>query len=316
MAPTVVSRADFESGIAHVERSVDDPRAGIYGRDSITWRVGRESALFLSAGSASLLQLAHPYVAHAIAQHSRTQADPMKRFQRTFFHVYRVGFGDLSRAVASARQIFTVHQHITGEIGEDLGRYRKGDRYAALDPDALYWVYATLVHGALATFELAVRPLTQDERERYVRESHHFALLFGVPRAMLPRSHAEFVSSFDDWVASDRIAVGTIARDVGRFLLHPPRRIPRAIALSFRPITRALLPPRIREAYGGTTLADGAVLRGAALLTKTVYAAMPARLRWVPAYHDAQRRLAGDASRERVGRWFHRRALQVVLGPG
>jgi uncharacterized protein (DUF2236 family) len=316
MTSNVVSRADFEAGVAAVEQAVDDPRAGIYGRDCTTWIVGRESALFLSAGAASLLQLAHPYVAHAIAQHSRTQADPMKRFQRTFFHVYRVGFGDLARAVASARQIFAVHRHIEGTLGEDLGRWRKGDRWAALDPEALYWVYATLVHGALTTFELLVRPLTQDERERYVRESHHFALLFGVPRAMLPRSHAAFVASFDEWIASDRLAVGTIARDVGRFLLHPPRLVPRAIALSYRPITRALLPPRIRAAYGGATFADPLVLKGAALAAKTAYAALPARLRWVPAYHDAERRLAGDASRERVGRWFHRRALQVVLGPG
>ncbi|CAN5690384.1 oxygenase MpaB family protein [soil metagenome] len=311
-----ITRADFEAGIALVERDVSDPRGGIYGRDSISWTVGRESALFLSAGSASLLQLAHPYVAHAIAAHSRTRSDPMKRFQRTFFHVYRVGFGDLARAVASARQIFSVHEHIRGTIGEDLGRYQKGTTYEALDPDALYWVYATLVHGSLSCFELFVRELSQDERERYVKESHRFALLFGVPASMLPRSYAAFMKSWAEWVSSDRLAVGTIAKDISHFLLHPPRRIPRAIALSFRPITRALLPPKIREGYGGATFADGAFLSGARWLSKTAYAALPSRLRFVPAYHDAQRRLAGDGSREAVGRWFHRRALKVVLGPG
>ena len=157
-----ITRADFEAGIGDVERDVRDPRGGIYGADSISWQVGRESALFVSAGAASLLQLAHPYVAHAIAQHSKTQSDPMKRFQRTFFHVYRVGFGDLGLAVQSARQIFQVHERIQGTIDEDLGRYRKGDRYEALDPDALYWVYATLLHSALACFQMLVRPLSPD----------------------------------------------------------------------------------------------------------------------------------------------------------
>lgn len=311
-----ISRADFEAGIAEVERNVRDPRGGIYGAGSVTWQVGRESALFLSAGAAALLQLAHPYVAHAIAEHSKTQSDPMKRFQRTFFHVYRVGFGELAPAITSARQIFAVHERIHGTIGENLGRYEKGDHYEALDPEALYWVYATLVHGALSSFEMVVRPLTPDEREQYVHESRHFALLFGVPRSLLPQSYAAFMASWDEWVASDRIAVGTIAKDVGHFLLHPPRFIPRAIALSFRPITRALLPPRIRDEYGGGTLVDGAFLRGTAILAKAGYRALPSRLRFVPAYHDAQRRMAGKGSRERVGRWFHRRALKVVLGPG
>lgn len=311
-----ITRADFEAGIAEVERDVRDPRGGIYGADSISWQVGRESALFVSAGAASLLQLAHPYVAHAIAQHSKTQSDPMKRFQRTFFHVYRVGFGDLGRAVQSARQIFQVHERIQGTIDEDLGRYRKGDRYEALDADALYWVYATLLHGALTCFQMLVRPLTPDERERYVHESRHFALLFGVPRSLVPTSYAAFMSSWDEWIASDRIAVGTIAKDVGHFLLHPPRFIPRAIALSYRPVTRALLPPRIRDEYGGATPVDGAFLRGTTVIAKAGYRALPSRLRYVPAYHDALRRMAGDDSRERVGRWFHRRALKVVLGPG
>ena len=34
--------------------------------DSLAWEIGRESALFLGGGKAALLQLAHPFVAHAI----------------------------------------------------------------------------------------------------------------------------------------------------------------------------------------------------------------------------------------------------------
>src|SRR3712207_7704222 len=41
-------------------------------------------SLFLGAGRALLLQLAHPWVAAGISQHSTTLADPIGRFHRTF----------------------------------------------------------------------------------------------------------------------------------------------------------------------------------------------------------------------------------------
>ena len=311
-----VARADFEQGVAEVEREVADPRSGICGPDSVSWRVGRESALFVGAGAASLLQLAHPYVAQALAEHSRTQADPMMRFQRTFFHVYRVSFGDLGHAVTSSRQIFSIHERVHGVLGEELGRFPKGHAYEALDPEALYWVYATLVHGALQAFELFVRPMSDAERDGYVTESHRFARLFGVPRSMLPGTHAEFLRQWSDWLDSDRLAVGTVARDIAHFLLHPPRAIPRAIGLSYRPLTRALLPPRFRNAFGPASRADALVLRSVAAMARTLYPTLPTRVRYVPAYHDANRRLAGLTSRDAVSHWIHRRALKVVLGPG
>ena len=61
-----VSRDDSAALIAAVERGVADPRAGIFGPQSISWRINRESALFLGAGRAALLQLAHPWVATAL----------------------------------------------------------------------------------------------------------------------------------------------------------------------------------------------------------------------------------------------------------
>jgi len=43
---------------------------GIFGAESVSWRINCESALFLGAGRAALLQLAHPWVAAALDQHS------------------------------------------------------------------------------------------------------------------------------------------------------------------------------------------------------------------------------------------------------
>jgi uncharacterized protein (DUF2236 family) len=40
--------------------------SGIFGPQSMTWRINREAAIFLGAGRALLLQLAHPWIAAAI----------------------------------------------------------------------------------------------------------------------------------------------------------------------------------------------------------------------------------------------------------
>lgn len=309
-----MTREEFEAGLAQVEREVTHRRAGVHGEGSISWEVSRETALFLAAGEATLLQLAHPFVAQAVATQSRTRDDPMKRFQRTFFHVFRVSFGDLDRAIVSARQIFAVHDRIFGTLDEALGKYPQGHPWEALDPHALYWVYATLVHSSLGTFDRMVRPLSREERDRYVAESRRFALLFGVPPAMLPRDHAEFVAIWDDWIASDRLAVGAHAKKTAELLLTPSRLVPSAIARWFRPVTRALLPPRIREQYGDAGLADDLILRSSVAVGRVAYRAFPETLRWVPAYREAERRVAGNASPDRVGRFVHRRALQIILG--
>ena len=80
----LVSARDFENLLAELKTSVPETSRSIFVPDSITWKINRESALFLAAGRAALLQLAHPWVATAIAQHSRTLNDPIGRFHQTF----------------------------------------------------------------------------------------------------------------------------------------------------------------------------------------------------------------------------------------
>src|SRR5580700_3407648 len=94
-----VSCAESESLRAALERLPGEPRNGFFGPDSVTWRVNRESAVFLGAGRAALLQLAHPWVAASLAQHSNLLHDPIGRFHSTFRVIYTMLFG--SRAQAS-----------------------------------------------------------------------------------------------------------------------------------------------------------------------------------------------------------------------
>ena len=84
MQRDIVSREDLERELREIEAEAPGRIEGIFGPASLTWRVHREAAIFLGAGRALLLQLAHPYVAAAIAEHSRALADPIGRFHRSY----------------------------------------------------------------------------------------------------------------------------------------------------------------------------------------------------------------------------------------
>lgn len=129
----VVSDEDLERGIEKVRAAVSDPRAGIYGPGSISWKMGRETAVALGGGRAALLQLAHPWVAAAVMEHSDTRSDPVGRLQRTFAGVFQMTYGDLDHAIRMARRLHQIHTHITGTLRAPGGRWRDGEPYRAND---------------------------------------------------------------------------------------------------------------------------------------------------------------------------------------
>src|SRR4030081_17184 len=104
-----VERAEIERLWDTVRDQTSDPQAGIFGPSSISWKVNRESALFLGAGRAALLQLAHPWVAAALDRHSNLRADPLGRFHNTFRVVFTMIFGTLEQPLATSRYLYQLH---------------------------------------------------------------------------------------------------------------------------------------------------------------------------------------------------------------
>jgi uncharacterized protein (DUF2236 family) len=133
---------DLESSLDTVCKAAAGPVAGVFGPASLTWRIDREAAIFLGAGRALLLQLAHPWVAAGIAEHSRTLADPIDRFHRTFNTVFTMVFGTLDSALAAARRLHRRHGAVTGMLPSTAGRYAAGSAYRANEVSALRWVHA------------------------------------------------------------------------------------------------------------------------------------------------------------------------------
>src|ERR1019366_1035332 len=148
-----VSRHDLEALLATVTCRTSDAKAGIFGPHSVSWKINRESALFLGAGRAALLQLAHPWVATALAEHSNLMSKPIARFHNTFRIVFTMIFGSLPQAMAASRHLYQLHTRIRGQMPEDVAAYRRGSTYEANEIAALRWVYATLVESAALAYE-------------------------------------------------------------------------------------------------------------------------------------------------------------------
>jgi uncharacterized protein (DUF2236 family) len=294
---------------------VKDPKAGIYGPDSIAWMVDKEAILFLAGGKAALLQLAHPAVAHAVDQHSATRNDPLGRFQRTFDNVFAMVFGDLESAIRHARRVHAIHSRIQGEIRERVGRFESGDRYLANDERALFWVQATLLESAMGIYELCVRPLSATEKERYYAESKRFSMLFGIPDSVIPKNYSAFREYFSAMLASDVISVGAPARKMARFLFVPPRRAARPLFRWLEIVTVGLLTERLREEFGFAFGArERAIFQSSLVAVRRGLPFVPRRLRYVPAYVRARRRLVGKRGPDRVGALIERIAM-LPLAP-
>ncbi|MBR0714266.1 oxygenase MpaB family protein [Bradyrhizobium liaoningense] len=302
----MVSAKDLETTLDFVRAEADGSAEGIFGPASLTWRIDREAIVFLGAGRALLLQLAHPWVAAAIAEHSRTFADPIGRFHRTFDIVFSMVFGSLDKALASARQLHRRHTMIVGRMPETVGPFAAGSRYCANDVAALRWVHATLVETALIVHDLVLPPFSVEEREQYWAESRLFGSLFGLTPEDLPADWASFAAYNEAMARSDTLSVSTAARDVatqilsgGRPWLRPPRW--------YRAQTARMLPERLRAGFGfAFDEQDYRAADSALKWIRRVYPRLPDRLRYVGPYQEAQARLEGRSQPDWMTRCLNR----------
>ncbi|MEZ4287136.1 MAG: oxygenase MpaB family protein [Polyangiales bacterium] len=298
-----VDLREFNASLQRVYDTTPKTQTGIQGPGSISWKIGKEWMLFAGGGAASLLQLAHPYVAYGVDEHSATRTDPIGRFNRTFQNVHAMLFGDLGKAMDSARRVRRLHDQVIGTIEHDVGRFKKGDAYDAADAGALLWVHATLIHGAVTVYELAIGPLSLAEKDQYWEESKNFARLFGVPDEIIPPNWTEFLKYWDEMINSDTIAVSKPAREIARFLLAQGLSRPTPATYLLQVLTAGLLPERLRKEYNLSFNArDRVVFHSFWKVVRPVYSNLPERLRVLPAYVEAMNRVHGNERPDRVGR--------------
>ena len=288
-----VSRAASQELLASLEQLPGESGHGFFGPGSVTWRVNRESAVFLGAGRAALLQLAHPWVAVALAQHSNLLHDAIGRFHSTFRVIYTMLFGTRGQATEASKQLYRLHTGIRGELPHAVGGYPSDEHYEANEVAALRWVYATLVESAIFAYEFVLPPLALSDREQYYAESKRMAALFGIPAAALPQDWAAFTRYTSEMFASPQLCVDADALALAKSVLsgvgtwlRPPHW--------YRALTAYWMPPQLRTAFElpfGVT-EERAVSRAGRWLPR-VYPYMPGTVRFVGPFHEANARLRG-----------------------
>src|SRR5262245_38819346 len=291
--PIFVTSDDFERQIEQLKRS-GKPLSGLFAPTSLTWRVTRETVLFLGAGRALLLQLAHPWIAHAIADHSSVLVNRIGRFHRTFGLTFAMTFGTRDQAIGAARRLHHRHAAIYGILPQTIGCFPRGSGYRANEVAALQWVHASLLDTSLIVHDLVLPPLTVEERECFYAESRLSAALFGIPQSSMPERWSDFVAYREAMVSSDILTISGAAR---------------AIATQLRwywDLTAHLLPPGLREAFGLDYGPDER-RRAERIIAwlQRVYPMLPQSLRFVGPYHEAVGRLAGRETPDRATQWLN-----------
>lgn len=302
----LVAVEDFERCLEIVRAGAAGSREGVFGPASVSWRINREAAIFLGAGRALLLQLAHPWVAAAIGDQSKVFADPIGRFHRTFNVTFTMAFGTLDQALAMARRLHRRHAAIEGVLPATAGPFVAGSSYRANDMAALRWVHATLVETGLMAHDLILPSLADDDRERYWSEQRFSAGLFGIPQDCLAEDWTSFVSYIQAISNSGVLTVSPVARDIaGELFSGRVTGIP--VPAWYRALTAQMLPEGLRVGFG-LPFGDAERRSASRALTwmRRIYCSLPDRLRTVGPYQEAEARVRGDNRLARGTRWLNR----------
>jgi uncharacterized protein (DUF2236 family) len=272
----------------------DVPDVGLFGPDSVTWRVHADPSMALSGLRALLLQALHPLAMTGVAQHSDFRQDPWGRLFRTADYVGVTTFGTTAEARRAAGRVRGVHRRLAG-TDPASGRSFRVD-----DPELLRWVHCVETESFLSTAVRSGLRLTAGEQDRYYAEQTASAGLVGLDPATVPASVDQMARYFRDVRPQLRLTEG--AREAATFVLWPPMPARVRLGTPARPAWAALagtavalLPRWARRMYrlpGLPTTDLAATATGVAL--RTALLAVPPSLRHGPHVKDARARLGLD----------------------
>lgn len=182
--------------------------------------VGRSPGVYLHHDPASLVgglrsllvQVLHPSVAAAVAEHSRYRDDPWGRLRRTVSYIRETTGTSDERAGVAIGQVAAVHAGVVGTRSD-------GVAYRADDPHLLAYVHAAEVESILvAVRRYGQRELSEEDADRYVSEMARAAERLGAE--LVPHNQAELHEILDGY--RDELGGSSEAREVARFLVLAP----------------------------------------------------------------------------------------------
>jgi uncharacterized protein (DUF2236 family) len=153
------------------------------GPGSLSWEIHGDLASLVVAGTAAILmEVLHPSVMAGVAEHSSYRSDPLRRARNTLGYVLRTTFGSTPAATGVIEGVKRVHERVSGARPD-------GVAYRALDPELIAWVHTCIPWAVMTAFDRYRRPLTREEKDRYLREQAPIGRMGGADS--LPESVGE-----------------------------------------------------------------------------------------------------------------------------
>ena len=203
------------SGLALGGIDFERPRGdvGLFGPDSVVWRVHGDFSSMLCGGvSALLLQMLHPLALAGVWDHSNFRQDMLGRLRRTSQFVSGTTFGPLADAQKLIERVKNIHLKVTGVDAH-------GQPYAASDPDLLVWVHVAESYSFLQSYLRYKNPdLSLAEQDQYYLEVSR--VVEGLGGKEIPTS----VQQIDDYLQRMRpvLRCDERTREVVELILNAP----------------------------------------------------------------------------------------------
>lgn len=213
---------------------------GLFGPQSVTWRIVGDVSTFVGGIRALLIQAAHPEVVAGVSDHSVYESDPLGRLSRTSAYVTATTYGAMPEVHAALGRVRMAHVGVHGRSHRAKPYTANGAMYAA-------WVHNVLADSFLASYETyGPRPLTKEDADRYAMEQTRLGAL--VKATELPETRADLLR----WISCHPdIGPSPGMEQTVAFLRNPP--LPRTVLPVYQLLFHAAattVPTRIARILG------------------------------------------------------------------
>ncbi|WP_113699042.1 oxygenase MpaB family protein [Nonomuraea lactucae] len=264
---------------------------GLFGPESVTWRVMGEPILLVGGLRALLMQGLHPRAMRGVLQHSSLMdpAEAWSRFVRTTDFVRVRTYGTRAEVERAGRRVRRIHARLTAydpDTGED---------FRLDDPEALLWVHVGEVDSYLSVARRGGVRVTDEEADRFVAEWQRAAEVVGLAPDAVPGS----VGEMRDYIQAQRPGLRFVPEAAHPLRLSFNAPLP-LILTPLKPAMPALtllafatLPRWARRLYGLPATPVGDLWATATLRTlHTGLGLVPSQVRYSPAARRARRIMA------------------------
>ncbi|KAA1009010.1 DUF2236 domain-containing protein [Paraburkholderia panacisoli] len=200
---------------------------GLFGPDSVCWKVHADFTSMMTGGiSALLLQALHPLALAGVWDHSTFRTDILGRLRRTATFIAGTTYGNRHDALALIERVRRIHLGVSGTAAD-------GRTYHASEPALLTWVHVAEVSSFMTAHLRYVNPqLSVDAQDQYFAETARIAEMLGAEN--VPRSRAEI----DAYLGAMRPALVASERtsELVRILMSAP-----APSMAMRPAGTLML---------------------------------------------------------------------------